>query len=64
MNCPNGCNLAGYPQEMREIGLGLEHHVCPQCQHEIKEADPEFSCTCQYCSNTGFIDPADPRAGQ
>ena len=52
-DCPKGCTLpGGYPQKMNEIGAG--HYVCPQsdCQHEIKEKDPQFLCACAKCSNS------------
>jgi hypothetical protein len=48
MECPKGCTLAGHPQKMRE--LDAQHYVCQQCQHEIREKDPQFVCSCARCS--------------
>jgi len=36
---------------MKEIDAG--HYVCPECQHEIKENNPEFSCQCAHCVKCG-----------
>ena len=58
MDCPNGCSLAGAPQRMHEPKPG--HYACPQCRHEEKPSDPEFSCDCPSCETTGLIDATKP----
>lgn len=56
MDCPQGCELADRPQTMRERDAGW--YVCPQCQHEIREHEDNFSCTCEKCRQAGIQESA------